>query len=173
MIPPTITLVFQGVIAVASVVGLVMSLMTFSRQGAWRRAKEQQTERQTIETKISIVDDEARARVAKVEGEIARVEGKIDVEVRAVLARMEQGDGELRNALQGLGSRVQELRRQVVGIDEKLKHVPTHADLSKVAESIAANRVVAAENGGRIEAMSGLLERVAKSIDRLEEHHLK
>lgn len=168
--PPVAVLVLQIVIAIAAVGGSGLALLTFIRQGSWKKREEHVAERTAIKTEIKIVDDEARERVARVEGEMKRVEGKIDIEVRALLARMEAGDGELRNALQGIRSRVDNMQRVVetrlASIEERVAHLPTQESVSAIQAELTGG--IARQQG-----MEKLLDRVARSLDRLEEHHLK
>ena len=161
--------------------GLVISSMVFLRYDQWR--KDDKTE-----ITIKQMDQQARdgvaalarqfeARSEKVDQALQSVIAKVDAEVGAIDKRVFAVEGELRNSIQSLDSRV---RRdlaaqgvQLAELTENVRHIPTQSDLSKLSEAMGHLSRESGTTGARLEGQDRLLTRIEGMLQRLEEHHLK
>ena len=176
---------------VIAAIALAVACLTFNRLGAWRREDLQRqaaNEARNTEVTIHQVDQESRNGVkslverfnaysAGVDRSMSSLADRIDIESREASRRADLMEGELRNAVQAVDSRLRvelvDQGRQLASLMEATRHLPTQADISLLRETMAKLHGDVAANGARTEGQAALLHRIDTSVQRIEEHHFR
>ena len=174
-------MLFTAISTVLAGCAFGVSLLTFLRFGKWRKDDRTEITIKQLDEKArqGVVDLGGRfdKRVSQVDESLDRLNGKLDAEVAALVDRITQGDGEMRNSLQRVESKMrvalEDQGRQLATLLERAGHQPTQADLMTLASAVAAVGKDSATNGAKLEGLERLLVRVDASLSRLEEHHLR
>jgi uncharacterized protein HemX len=149
-----------------AVLALGVAFATFRRQGGWRRADRSAEAQNKTTLEIKQVDAEARRSV----GELER---KLDGEVEAIVKRIADGDGETRQSLQrvesGLRRAMETQGKEIATMQERLTHLPTHADLARLNASMGEMATAVARVEGAVDKGAALQIRIEKTLERLED----
>lgn len=152
--------------AVGMVASVIISILAYRRQGSWRSHDDDREGKRQTEIKITQIDEHARQGVTD-------LDCKVDSEVDRIMSQMAAGDSETRQSLQriesGLRRDLESQGKQVATIQERLGHLPTHADFAAVNKSIGELATGVARVEGAVGKGEALQVRIEKTLERLED----